>query len=464
MKLCLTTRRSRAFVLVAVLVLVMLLSMLVISLLFRFKAEDTAASASVGTEQAWAAAMSGVEEALRVASTSLPGQTDWQHNPAAFQDRPVFEDGVDQWFFTVFSPGDDEVLGEFRHGLADEAAKLNLNASTALDLGKLPRVTPAMAAALIDFIDADSTPQPEGAEQEYYTALPRPYAIRNGPLASLDELLLVRGFTSALVHGSAASRGSGTNESATGGGETRGERGLRQFLTIASYDLNVNDDGEPRMNFNDPAAPFPALELPATLTNFITVLQTNGLFLAHAAELLEAQLTVMDGKGAPVEVASGVGKAELDLVLNHFTASDDEVTDGLINVNTASAAVLATLPGMEESLAESIVSARRGISPERRTSIAWLYQEGVLDAAKFKALAPYLTARSSQFTFQVIGFGLPSGRYRVLEAAIDVAGGARRVTYLRDATRRGLPFPLGGEATGGAAPSASRKAKEVRRG
>jgi len=68
--------RSSAFALVAVLVIVMLLSMLVISLLFRFQAEDSAASASLSGEQAWVAAMSGVEEALRVLFTAAPGATD----------------------------------------------------------------------------------------------------------------------------------------------------------------------------------------------------------------------------------------------------------------------------------------------------------------------------------------------------------------------------------------------------
>ena len=97
--------RSFAFALVAVLVIVMLLSMLVISLLFRFQAEDSAASASLSGEQAWAAAMSGVEEALRVAGTAAPGATDWQDNPGAFRERLVFDDGGERWFFSVFSSG-----------------------------------------------------------------------------------------------------------------------------------------------------------------------------------------------------------------------------------------------------------------------------------------------------------------------------------------------------------------------
>lgn len=454
-------RASRGFILVGVLVLVMLLSMLVVSLLFRFKAEDTAASASVGTEQAWAAAMSGVEEALRVASDALPGTTDWQQNPGAFRDRLVFEDGADRWFFTVFSAGDDESLSEFRFGLTDEAGKLNVNALGDANLEKLPRCTPALAAALRDFIDEDDTPRAEGAEQDYYSGLPRPYTIRNGPLASLDELLLVRGFTPTLLHGSSASSANPTGDDAE---PQRAVRGLSQFLTIASHDPDTANDGSFRVNFNSLDAVLPDLGLPQACTNFLAALRTNGVTLSHAADLLEAVLPVNNGKGLEVEITSGVGKAELAAVLESLTASEELETAGLINVNTASLAVLATLPGVDDALAESIVSARRSISPERRTSIAWLYQEGLVDAAKFKALAPLLTARGFQFTFQVIGYGLPSGRYRVLEAGIDVAAGARRVTYLRDVTRRGLPFPIGGEIESNPAKSASWNGKEARRG
>ena len=466
MKFTTPNQPRRGFVLVAILVIVMLLSMLVVSLLFRFKAEDTAASASVGTEQAWAVAMSGIEEALRVASAIKPGSTDWQDNPAAFRDHFVCDDGVDRWFFTVFSPADGETLGEFRHGLTDEASKVNVNASLAMDLEKLPRLTPAHVAALRDFIDEDDTLRPEGAEQDYYNGLPRPYAVRNGPLVSLDELLLVRGFTPVLLNGALATVRAGvTNDEAVAtSSDTRTDRGLRQFLTVVSSESNTDNDGVPRTNLNDLDAPLPNVELPAALTNYIAVLNTNLIALNHAADLLEAKVTVKDEKGADVEVSSGVGKAELATVLDLFTTTDEQRIAGLINVNTASLAVLATVPGIDEPLAETIVSTRRSISPERRTTIAWLFQEGVVDAAKFKSLAQYLTARSFQYRFQVIGYGLPSGRFRVLEVGIDVTNGERRITYLRDITRLGLPFPLGTETENTTTSSAAPKRKEPPRG
>jgi hypothetical protein len=97
---------------------------------------------------------------------------------------------------------------------------------------------------------------------------------------------------------------------------------------------------------------------------------------------------------------------------------------------------------MDQSLAEAVVSTRSGISREQRASIAWLYQQGLVDAARFKSLAPLITARSFQFSFRIIGYSLPSGNYRLYDVAVDLAGGQHRVTYLRDITRLGMPFKL----------------------
>jgi general secretion pathway protein K len=53
----------------------------------------------------------------------------------------------------------------------------------------------ALAYALVDWIDDDSQPQPEGgAEDAYYLALDPPYLTANRPLIDVAELALVRGF------------------------------------------------------------------------------------------------------------------------------------------------------------------------------------------------------------------------------------------------------------------------------
>src|SRR6185436_19290251 len=94
-----------AFVLVSVIVVILMASMVAISLLFRLKAEDTAAATGAGSEQACAAAMSGVYEAIRIGAAAQPGDLDWQKNPAVFRDQLVTDDGVDRWYFSVFTEG-----------------------------------------------------------------------------------------------------------------------------------------------------------------------------------------------------------------------------------------------------------------------------------------------------------------------------------------------------------------------
>jgi hypothetical protein len=151
---------------------------------------------------------------------------------------------------------------------------------------------------------------------------------------------------------------------------------------------------------------------------------------------------VKDEKGVEHPIASEVGKEELPQALDLFTTSAVPRQDGLININTAPTEALLTVPGIDEPLAEAIQSTRKSISPERRGTIAWLFQEGVVDAPTFKKLAPFLTARSFQFSFQVIGYGFPSGRFRRMEVVIDSSELTPRVVYLRDLTRLGLPFKL----------------------
>ncbi|MFB0507169.1 MAG: type II secretion system minor pseudopilin GspK [Thermodesulfobacteriota bacterium] len=49
--------------------------------------------------------------------------------------------------------------------------------------------------ALIDWIDPDPDPLPEGAEDSYYASLDPPYECKNGPLDTLSELRMIKGIT-----------------------------------------------------------------------------------------------------------------------------------------------------------------------------------------------------------------------------------------------------------------------------
>jgi type II secretory pathway component PulK len=440
----------RGFVLVAVLVILMLLSMVVLSLMFRLQAENMASAVGANSEQAWAAAMSGIQEALRVAKTSPPGVLDWLDLPRSFRDRPVLDDGADRWYFAVYSPAEPDGLEPIRYGLTDEAGKLNLHTAVETNLVRLPRMTLSLVQAWLDFTDADDTPRSEGAEQEYYDTLPHPYTIRNGPLATLDELLLVRGFTPALLDGEDVNRNLLLDANENDGdiafpldnNDSRLDLGLRSYLTLCSADLDQDSQGRPRLNVNDPAVALAKADLPEALVKYLEALRTNKIEIAEPADLLEASTRLKGADGQEIELASGVGKAELPVVLDRLTTKTEERLEGRINVNTAPAAVLATVSGLDETIAESIVTARRGLTAEQRQTIAWLYTQGVVEAALFKQIAPHLTARSRQFSFHVVGYGQPSGRFRVFEVLIDTTPGQPEVRYLRELTRLGLPFPI----------------------
>src|SRR5437660_7264551 len=91
------------------------------------------------------------------------------------------------------------------YGVNDESAKINLQSLMQLDssgqvaynlLMKLPNMTDDVANSILDWIDPRTTqPRSSGAKDTYYMTLSPPYHCKNGPLDSLEELLLVKGMT-----------------------------------------------------------------------------------------------------------------------------------------------------------------------------------------------------------------------------------------------------------------------------
>lgn len=59
----------------------------------------------------------------------------------------------------------------------------------------------AVANSIADWIDTDSNFGIGGAENDYYQGLDTPYLCKNGPMESIEELLLVKGVTPELYHG-----------------------------------------------------------------------------------------------------------------------------------------------------------------------------------------------------------------------------------------------------------------------
>ncbi len=61
----------------------------------------------------------------------------------------------------------------------------------------------ALANSIADWIDEDTNFGIGGAENDYYQSLDTPYLCKDGPLESIEELLLVKGVTPELYYGTA---------------------------------------------------------------------------------------------------------------------------------------------------------------------------------------------------------------------------------------------------------------------
>ena len=86
-------------------------------------------------------------------------------------------------------------------GPLDEASKLNINLASKLQLEKLPRMTPDVVDAILDWRDTDDDVQQMGAERDYYANRSLGYGPRNGPFRSIAELELVAGAWPEYVRG-----------------------------------------------------------------------------------------------------------------------------------------------------------------------------------------------------------------------------------------------------------------------
>jgi type II secretory pathway component PulK len=232
------------------------------------EAEFRVADSIARSLEAQALADSGIHYTAALLSnagtfSSVLNNTPWD-NPAAFQGILVQPNDYPKLrgrFSIVSPPGIDEAptgSSAFHYGVTDEGGKINLNALMTIDpsgkilhdmLMGLPNMTPDIADAIVDWLDVDNNPRPYGAEDDYYTALSPPYRCKNGPLDSLEELLLVRGVTPELLFGNDQNR-NGALDPGEDGGTGIFDRGWSAYLTIYSREQNYDSQFNPRIYVN----------------------------------------------------------------------------------------------------------------------------------------------------------------------------------------------------------------------
>jgi general secretion pathway protein K len=137
------------------------------------------------------------------------------------------ESQVSQWDFS----GEKRSL-PFAHGtmeitVADESGRINLNSMDDVGLAlALRQVLNSMGVesplqdividSILDWRDRDNLHRINGAEDNHYRSLRVPYEAKDGPLDSLEELLMVRGVTPEIFFGRSTPEAAGDNSERIG--------------------------------------------------------------------------------------------------------------------------------------------------------------------------------------------------------------------------------------------------------
>jgi type II secretory pathway component PulK len=261
-------------VLVLVLAVVPVLSLAALTYSELMLVEYEAAQISLRKAQARELALSGIDAVRMFLSLDAETQTQaggWYDNPALWSERLVVDDADPhrRGRFTVIAPNlQDGYYSGIRFGIQDESARLNLNALLVMDkqipgIGRelllaLPGMTEDVADAILDWMDEDDEPREFGCEAEYYLTLDPPYQPKNGPLETIEELLLVRGVTPTLLFGADVNRNgvvdaedsSSSLSPEVGLFDEEAQVGWAAYLTLWSMELNLRSDGTPKIYVN----------------------------------------------------------------------------------------------------------------------------------------------------------------------------------------------------------------------
>jgi type II secretory pathway component PulK len=501
-------------VLIAVLMVIVVLSLTAYRFADAMTSESQVAYRAAEAAQARAFAVSGVHYAMAALADpdTMSGTLGYNpyDNQGFFADVPTGPDdgnrGGGRFALVALADSTDgSGQSDPRYGVTDEGGKINLNAMMRIDpsgetlrgmLMLLPNMTADVADSIVDWLDSDDDARDNGAESSYYSGLSPPYQAKNGPLNSLDELLLVKGMTADLLYGTDRNRNGVQDPGETTTGTYT--RGWADYLTVYGRELNVDSTGQPRVYINgndlktlnqqlvDPlgqmmadyvvayrmysrsstttSAPSGSVkgganELRAavdkslgssassqrTIPNTILSLRGTRVTLPAAARDPDAPRNAPAPPTVTVDCPlndDATFKSVLATLLDRTTAKSSYELNPRINVSTASQTLMACLPGLTADDVSAAVSARANLTPgsPEYTTGAWLVTQAGMKPELFTQLAAYVTGATMTYRVQSIGYFARGGPVGRVEAVIDTNNGQPRIVYFRDLTDLGAGF------------------------
>jgi len=425
-------------------------------------------------------------------------------NPLAFQGLLISDDAdpVLRGRYTVIASALNEEgeLAGIRYGLQDESTRLNLNALILADaqqknggrelLMALPGMTEQIADAILDWIDEDDEPREFGAEVSHYSSLVPAYAPKNGPLETVEELLLVRGVLPQLLFGFDVNRngaidatevnGDGSQALASTGVDNSDgtlDLGWSAYLTLYSQEKNETADGQQRIYVNSDDLEQLYNDLQTVLDNqwatFIIAYRQNGPYvgseeptssakgkldfeeraktqLVQVLDLVDAVTEVtFEGDEEPTILASpirseAIGLA-LPLLMDNLTTNASPTIPGRININQAPSTILMGIPGMKEEIVNEIISRRDIVAddedPNRRHE-TWILAEAIVELDEMRTLLPYVNVGGNVHRAQIVGYFERGGASSRAEVVLDGTQTVPRVLFWRDMSHLGRGYDL----------------------
>jgi hypothetical protein len=211
-------RNEAGIALLLALVFIVLLAAIVTNFMYKIQVDATIVASNSSDYEALLAAKSGVATALSVLHADRVGNTlDAEENPeefgmydalsevwaepgnlATFNDDVVSMTIVDEYSklnlnALIFEASNGEQSGEVVH----DVLELAIREVFRVDLGFEEDPTDL----ILDWLDADDDARPNGAESDYYESLDPPFSCKNGPMDSIEELLLLPGITPEVYFG-----------------------------------------------------------------------------------------------------------------------------------------------------------------------------------------------------------------------------------------------------------------------
>ncbi|MEM7457089.1 MAG: hypothetical protein AAF456_22290 [Planctomycetota bacterium] len=415
----------------------------------------------------------------------------WHNESGWFSGVPVFVDPSRPdriGRFTIIAPNldTDGNLDGYRYGLVDESSKLNVNTLPYMDewvngggrslLMALPEMTEQIADAIIDWVDSDDEVREYGAESDFYAPN---YACKNGPMDSIEELLLIRGVTPQLMFGVDTNRNgkvdqeelANTNLSAV---DADMLLGWSTYLTLYSKESNLNADGLTRININGPDLEQLYTDLKSrfdeTWSRYIINYRINGPYQPRDIDEIESSAAFFeidfeqepqfqfnqildliggyttaydpDDLNDQAVIASPVQLENMPIlmpaIMQNITTYEGESIPGRVNIMQAPRIVLEGIPGMTDEVLETIILRREtelndpDFFDMNRQYETWILVENIVDLQTMRLLFPFICAGGDVYRAEIYGYfddGVATSR---AEVVVDTTVPVPRLLFWRD--------------------------------